>query len=191
MTDHQPNTSEAGPPAVLGAPLVTALADLLLVADIPQIRQVLGLHPAEHFDPAPGFTLPGAARGFLLTIFSTYRFDRETFRLANPFEVVATPDDEQLESIIRALTFYQPPYSPAHTPLGEFLFLFHAASEIYTKPDAVHSILRLLSGRPRNPVSHAAVLQYLLGRSDSPRWAGLNEDVRRLVLAALRVEKLS
>lgn len=112
-----------------------------------------------------------------------------TFRLASPFEVVATPDDEQLESIIRALTFYQPPYSPARTPLGEFLF--HAASEVYTKPDAVHSILRLLSGRPRNPVSHAAVLRYLLGRSDSPRWAGLNEDLQRLVLGALRVEKLS
>ena len=71
-----------------------------------------------------------------------------TFRLASPFEVVATPDDEQLESIIRALTFYQPPYSPARTPLGEFLFLFHAASEVYTKPDAVTpSCASLAAGR--------------------------------------------
>lgn len=171
-----------------GASLVGALTELLAAAEFPQIRQVLGLHPAERFDPAPGYTLPDNAYAFFLTIFSTYKFDRETYRLVRPLEVIATPTAEELDALIRALTFYQPPYSPEHIPLQEFLFRFHLASEIYNKPDAIYFILRLLSVRVRAPVKYDIVFRFVAGRSESPMMVGLHEDVRRLVSSASRVE---
>lgn len=188
MAENQPNTSGAEQPANGGATLVAALTELLDAAEFPQIRQVLGLRPSERFDPAPGYTLPDKAFEFFLTVFSTYRFGSERYRHAQPLEVVATPTVEELDALIRALTFYQPPYSPEHIPLEEFLFRFHLASETYTKPDGIHGILRLLSARVRAPVKHDIVLRYVLGRSESPLMVGLHEDLRRLVSVASGVE---